>query len=98
MTSNMTFGVIVGNRGFFPDHLAKSGHDEIIAALRNAGINAVVLGPEDSKHGAVETRQEAKKCAALFKANREKIDAIIVTLPNAGDEKATPETVRQAGL
>ena len=28
-----TFGVIVGNRGFFPDHLAKSGRAEIIAAL-----------------------------------------------------------------
>ena len=24
MNKQMTFGVIVGNRGFFPDHLAKS--------------------------------------------------------------------------
>ena len=52
----MTFGVIVGNRGFFPDHLARSGRGEIIAALRNAGIEAVVLTPEESKYGAVETR------------------------------------------
>ncbi len=33
----MTFGIIVGNRGFFPDHLAKTGREEIIAALEAAG-------------------------------------------------------------
>jgi len=27
----MTFGVIVGNRGFFPDHLAKTGREEIFS-------------------------------------------------------------------
>ena len=27
MAKQMTFGVIVGNRGFFPDHLAKTGRD-----------------------------------------------------------------------
>jgi L-fucose isomerase-like protein len=57
----MTFGVIVGNRGFFPDHLAKTGRDEIIRVLQAAGMDAVVLGPEDSKHGAVETYAEAKR-------------------------------------
>ena len=61
-----TLGLIVGNRGFFPDHLAKSGREEMLAALKHASIEAVVLGPEDSKYGAVETREEAKKCAALF--------------------------------
>jgi len=29
----VTFGVIVGNRGFFPDHLAKTGREEIIKVL-----------------------------------------------------------------
>ena len=38
----MTFGVIVGNRGFFPGHLAKSGRDEIISVLQAAGAQAVV--------------------------------------------------------
>jgi L-fucose isomerase-like protein len=94
----MTYGVIVGNRGFFPDHLAKSGREEIIAALRNAGHEPIVLGPEDSKYGAVETRDEAKKCAALFRANSDKIDGVVVTLPNFGDERAVAETLRMAGL
>jgi hypothetical protein len=36
----MTFGMVVGNRGFFPDHLAKTGREEIIAVLEAAGAKA----------------------------------------------------------
>jgi L-fucose isomerase-like protein len=57
----MTMGVIVGNRGFFPDHLAKSGREEMIRALESAGIDVVALTPEESKHGAVETREESRR-------------------------------------
>jgi len=94
----VTFGVIVGNRGFFPDHLAKSGRTEMLAILDRAGYGAVALGPEDSKHGAVETRGEAAACADLFKKNRDSIDGVIVTLPNFGDERAVADTLRMAGL
>jgi L-fucose isomerase-like protein len=94
----MTFGIIVGNRGFFPDHLAKSGREEIIAVLKAAGCEAVVPGPEDTKYGAVETRAEARKCADLFRANRDHIDGVIVTLPNFGDERGVAEALRMAGL
>jgi L-fucose isomerase-like protein len=94
----MTMGVIVGNRGFFPDQLAKSGREEMIQALAKAGIDSVVLRPEDSKHGAVETHEEAKRCAALFKKNADKIDGVIVTLPNFGDERAIADTLRLARL
>ena len=52
----MTFGMIVGNRGFFPDHLAKSGREEMIAAIEGAGHKVVALTPEESKYGAVESR------------------------------------------
>jgi L-fucose isomerase-like protein len=93
-----TFGIIVGNRGFFPDHLAMTGREEMIAALQSAGYNAIVLSPEDSKHGAVETRPEAAKCAALFKQHRDSIDGVIVTLPNFGDERAVADTLRMADL
>jgi L-fucose isomerase-like protein len=93
-----TFGVIVGNRGFFPDHLAKSGREEMLAAIKGAGHKAVVLGPEDTKYGAVETREESAKCARLFKAHREKIDGIIVTLPNFGEERGIADALRLADL
>jgi len=94
----MTMGVIVGNRGFFPGQLAKSGREEMMRALAQAGIDCVVLGPEESKHGAVETHEEAKRCAALFQRNRERLDGVIVTLPNFGDERAIADTLRLARL
>ena len=94
----VTFGVIVGNRGFFPDHLAKSGREDMLGALRGAGYDVVAVGSEETKHGAVETRAEAVRCADLFKKNRDTIDGVIVTLPNFGDERAIADTLRMAGL
>src|SRR2546423_658660 len=91
-------GVIVGNRGFFPDHLAKSGREEMIRALESAGMEAIVLSPEQSKYGAVESRQDTHRCADLFKQNRDRIDGVIVTLPNFGEERAIADTLRLADL
>ena len=94
----MTFGLIVGNRGFFPDHLAASGRTEMMGAIQASGARVVVLEPTDSKHGAVETREESATCAALFKAHREAIDGIIVTLPNFGEERGVADALRMADL
>ena len=94
----MTMGIIIGNRGFFPDHLAKTGREEMMRAIEKAGMECVVLGPEQSKHGAVETREEAKRCAALFQQNRDRLDGVIVALPNFGEERAIADTLRLADL
>jgi len=96
--SKTTFGVIVGNRGFFPDALAKEGRKTILETLKKNGFDSVALSMQDTKYGTVETFADAKKCAALFAANRDKIDGIIVTLPNFGDEKGVAETVKRSGL
>ncbi len=97
-TKPLTLGVLVGNRGFFPGHLAQSGREEMLAALKAASIEAVALGPEDTKYGSVETLEDSKKCADLFARNRDKIDGIVITLPNFGDERAAAGTLRRAGL
>jgi L-fucose isomerase-like protein len=94
----MIMGIIVGNRGFFPDHLAKSGREEMVRVLEAASMDVVALTPEESKHGAVETREESKRCAELFKKNRDRIDGIIVTLPNFGEERAIADILRLADL
>src|ERR1700757_456451 len=94
----MTMGLIVGNRGFFPDQLAKSGREEMLRVLTTAGMDVVSLSTEESKYGAVETREEARRCAALFRRNRERLDGIIVTLPNFGEERAIADTLRWADL
>jgi L-fucose isomerase-like protein len=87
MVSNrkMTIGLIVGNRGFFPDHLAKTRQEEMLQVLQKAGIEVIVLATEQSKYGAVETYEEAKRCAELFRSKADAIDGVIVTLPNFGD-------------
>src|SRR5271163_2600608 len=98
MAKQMTMGVIVGNRGFFPSHLATSGRLEMIAALEAAGIKPIVLSPEETAHGAVETYEDAKKCAELFKKHAAEIDGIIITLPNFGEERGLADALRLANL
>jgi L-fucose isomerase-like protein len=93
-----TFGVIVGNRGFFPDVLARDGREEVLRVLADAGHQAVCLTPEQSKFGAVETHEEAKRCAQMFRAAADRIDGVIVSLPNFGDERAIADTLRLARL
>jgi L-fucose isomerase-like protein len=98
LSEKLTFGMIVGNRGFFPDHLAASGRRDMMAALEAAGIDVIAVTPEETKFGAVESREEARKCAALFEQHRRKISGVIVTLPNFGDERAIADTLRMADL
>ena len=93
-----TLGIIVGNRGFFPSHLCETGRAEVLRVLKGEGIDAVCLGPEDTAYGSVETLQDAEKCAALFKAHRDEIDGILVTLPNFGEERGIADSIRRAGL
>ncbi len=94
----MTFGILVGSRGFFPAHLAKTGRVEMIAAVEAAGHKVVVLSPEDTLYGAVQTYEDAKRCAALFKSKAAEIDGVIVTLPNFGEERPIADTLRWASL
>ncbi|HUK30346.1 MAG TPA: L-fucose/L-arabinose isomerase family protein [Candidatus Acidoferrum sp.] len=94
----MTLGLIVGNRGFFPDHLARTGRTEMKSVLESAGVEVICLGENDSKHGAVETRVEAARCAELFRKHAGAMDGIIVTLPNFGDERAIADTLRMTAL
>jgi L-fucose isomerase-like protein len=96
--SGATFGVIVGNRGFFPDVLARDGRQEVLGVLAAQGYNAICLTPDDTKFGSVETLTDARKCADLFKRHRDQIDGVLVTLPNFGDERGVANTLRFAGL
>jgi L-fucose isomerase-like protein len=95
---NTTLGVIVGNRGFFPTKLCEGGRATILKVLKEEGIEAIALSTEDTPFGSVETYAQAKQCAELFKKHREKIDGILVSLPNFGDERGVADTIRMAGL
>lgn len=95
---SLTFGLIIGNRSFFPDELAKEGRERMVKVLKEEGYEVITLSSEDTKYGSVETWEDAKKCAELFKRNQDKIDGIIVSLPNFGDEKGVADSIRLSGL
>ena len=84
----VTFGVIVGNRGFFPDVLAKEGRRDILRVLKENGYGAVALKTTETKYGAVETFEDAAKCAELFASKADKIDGIIVTSAQVSSKMA----------
>jgi len=98
MAKEVTLGLIFGNRSFFPDSLVKKGREEMLAVLAKQGMGSVCPSPRETKLGAVETRKDAKECARLFREQKDKIDGILVSLPNFGDEKGVAEAIRMADL
>ncbi len=98
MKKEITLGLIVGNRGFFPSHLCESGREVVLKVLAEEGIKVVALGPQDTEYGSVESLADAHKCAELFRAHRDEIDGVLVTLPNFGDERGVANTLRFADL
>ncbi|MCS2947198.1 L-fucose/L-arabinose isomerase family protein [Bacteroides sp. BFG-638] len=84
----MCFGVIIGTRAYFNAELAKDVRKQLLTVLTNEGYDYVIL-PEDATptgSSSIETREDGLKSAALFRENRERIDGIIVSLPNFGFE------------
>jgi len=94
----VTLGLIVGNRGFFPSHLCEEGRRKMLQVLEEEGIKAIAISPEETTYGSVESLEEARKLANLFKDHADEIDGVLVTLPNFGDERAIANTLRWAGL
>jgi len=96
--SNPTLGVIFGNRDFFPDQLVTEARSDIQKLFKSFNIDSVLLDEKETKLGGVETYVESKKCAELFRKNRDKIIGVLVVLPNFGDEKGIAETLKLADL
>ena len=92
------FGVIVSTRGFFNPLLASAGRKELLQKLENLGYSTVCLDEETTRYGLVETKEDAKKCARLFREKEEEIQGIIVCLPNFGDEVGVVSAIDQADL
>ncbi len=94
----VTLAVIVGNRGFFPHHLAAEGRVRVLEVLEKAGIRAIIPDAGATDHGAIESLEESRLCADVFRQHRDEIDGILVTLPNFGDERAIANAIRFSGL
>lgn len=94
-----TFGLIVGTRAYFNSDLAIDVRKTLLDELDKAGYGYVILDEEDTPTGgSMETVQDGKKCAGLFRANRDDIDGIIVSLPNFGFEIGIINAISRAEL
>ena len=93
-----TLGVILGNRDFFPDVLIGEARRDLIKLFAELSIEPVWLSESDTKLGAVETWPDAQKCGELFRRNRDRLDGILVCLPNFGDEKGVADSIRLADV
>jgi len=91
-------GIIIGNRDFFPDQLVSEARRDLIALCTSLDVDCVLLDEQASKLGAVETWQHAKACAELFGRHRNRIEGVLVCLPNFGDEKGVADALKLAAL
>ena len=93
-----TLAVIIGNRDFFPDQLVTEARRDLLALFAALDVDCVLLDEQTSKLGAVETWQHAKACADLFRRHRDRLDGVLVCLPNFGDEKGVADALKLAAL
>lgn len=91
-------GVILGNRDFFPDVLVGEARRDLEKLFAAMSIEPVWLSPGDTKLGAVETWADAQKCGELLRRNRDRLEGILVCLPNFGDEKGVADSIRLADV
>ncbi len=95
----ITFGLIIGTRAYFNSELAVDVRKTLIERLTQAGYGYVILNEEDTPTGgSMETLEDGKKCAELFRAHRDEIDGIIVSLPNFGFEIGIINAISRAEL
>lgn len=96
----MCFGIIIGTRAYFNSELAKDVRKQLLKTLADEGYDYVIL-PEDATptgSSSIETREDGLKCAELFRQNRDRIDGIIVFLPNFGFEIGIINAISVADL
>ena len=94
------FGVIIGTRAYFNSELAKDVRKQLLKTLDEGGYEYVIL-PEDATptgSSSIETREDGLKVSKQFRAHRDEIDGIIVSLPNFGFEIGIINAISDADL
>ena len=87
-----------GNRGFFPASLIASARCEMSETIQRLGHKVLMMDADATRHGAVETLDEGRKCAAFLQENRKHIDGVILCLPNFGDENGAAAALRDCDV
>ena len=96
----MCFGIIIGTRAYFNSEIGQRCSQTAVENTCREGYDYVIL-PEDATptgSSSIETREDGLKCAELFRQNRDRIDGIIVSLPNFGFEIGIINAISVADL
>jgi len=94
----VSFGVIIATRNIFNFQLAVDARKKVLEKLNSMGFNTVILPESETPTGNIEGYEDAKKCGAYFKQHADKIDGIVVVLPNFGDELGVVNSIKLSGL
>lgn len=96
--TKQSFGVIIATRNIFSSKLAIEAREKVLNKLDKMGFDTVILPSEETPTGNIEGYADAVKCGKYFKENADKIDGIVVVLPNFGDELGVVNSIKMSGL
>ncbi len=98
MNKKVTFALCFGNRGFMPGELILDARREMAQAVTEAGYNFIIADENDSRYGAVETRDEGRFYHDWLKKHEGQYDGVIFCQPIFVDENGAAEALRDAGV
>lgn len=94
----LTFGLIVGTRDIFSAKLATEAREALLGKMEKLGYEHVILPTLETVTGCIDDVNDGKKCARLFSEKRDRIDGIIVVLPNFSNELGIINAINLAKL
>jgi L-fucose isomerase-like protein len=94
----VALGLVIASRAFFSPAPCARARADVVAQMEALGIEPVTLPSEATANGAVQSIEDARLYAEHFKARRDRLDGIVVALPNFGDEIAVIELIARADL
>ena len=94
----VTLGVVIGSRAFFNGAPCRAAREQVLAQLARLDVDVITLPFEATVNGAVQSIPDAELYAQHFKTHRDRIDGLVICLPNFGDEIAIAELINRAKL
>ena len=64
----MKLALLIANRGFFPSSVISSAREEMVAALKRAGAEAIYPNLSATRHGVVRQGRSRKPCQSWKQA------------------------------
>jgi len=93
-----TFALYFGNRGFFPESLIDGARLEMADAVTRAGYDCLILDADQTRFGAVESREDGWTYAKWLKSHEGEYQGVILCMPNFSDENGAVAALQDCGV